>query len=318
MADASLLAKLFRKGLIEVEPDLEVIRQDPTSPLHSVKCFNDLHISPDLLAGVYNMGFNKPSKIQERALPSMLADPPTNMIAQSQSGTGKSAAFILAAVSRVDVTKDYPQVLVLAPTYELAIQIAEVAALMAKWTKVRVKIGVRGEKIPPGEKITEHMIFGTPGKIYDWGVKYKVFDMKKISVFILDEADIMIDMQGHQDQCTRIHKQLDPKCQMLLFSATYSEEVKEFAEYIIPNPIVIMLKKEQEALDNIKQFWVKCADPQAKYQAIANIYGVITIGQAIIFCQTKRTAAWLTQKLNNDGHTVDILSSGNTNTRYFC
>ena len=136
-AEKSLLQKVIRKGLVENKNDLEIQRKDPKSPLYSVKSFEALNLKPQLLKGVYGMGFNAPSKIQvrwellqdyklmliirifflyalhffqETALPTLLADPPQNMIAQSQSGTGKTAAFVLAMLSRVDVSKQYPQV----------------------------------------------------------------------------------------------------------------------------------------------------------------------------------------------------------------
>lgn len=166
---------------------------------------------------------------------------PQNMIAQSQSGTGKTAAFVLAMLSRVDTTKDYPQVLCLSPTYELAIQTGEVAAKMSRFCpEIKIKYAVRGEEsnisyflvhlelfvakeflqltlfstisvsrsTDMGRKpnIIEHIIIGTPGKVLDWGYKFKYFDLSKISVFVLDEADVMIATQGHQDQCIRIHK----------------------------------------------------------------------------------------------------------------
>lgn len=199
--------KIIRKGLVESKLDIEVQRKDPTSPLYSVKTFEALHLKPELLKGVYAMGFNAPSKIQETALPTLLADPPQNMIAQSQSGTGKTAAFVLAMLSRVDPNKNYPQVLCLSPTYELAIQTGEVAAKMAKFCpEIKLRYAVRGEEISRGSKLNDHVIIGTPGKILDWGLKFKAFDIGKISVFVLDEADVMIAQQGHQDQCIRIHR----------------------------------------------------------------------------------------------------------------
>ncbi|XP_053687392.1 DEAD-box helicase Dbp80 [Sabethes cyaneus] len=308
-ADASLLMKIIRKGLVESKLDLEVQRKDPSSPLYSVKTFEALHLKPELLQGVYAMGFNAPSKIQETALPTLLADPPQNMIAQSQSGTGKTAAFVLAMLSRVNPLKNYPQVICLSPTYELAIQTGEVAAKMAKFCpEIKLRYAVRGEEIAKGAKLIDHIIIGTPGKLMDWGIKFRAFDLKKISVFVLDEADVMIATQGHQDQCIRIHKQLSPSCQMMFFSATYEREVMEFAEYIVPNPIVIRLAREQESLDNIKQYYVKCRNQDEKYQAISNIYGVITVGQAIIFCHTRKTASWLSGKMSADGHSVAVLS----------
>ncbi|EDS39992.1 DEAD-box helicase Dbp80 [Culex quinquefasciatus] len=308
-ADASLLMKIIRKGLVESRQDIEVQRKNPMSPLYSVKTFEALHLKPELLQGVYAMGFNAPSKIQETALPTLLAEPPQNMIAQSQSGTGKTAAFVLAMLSRVNPAKNYPQVICLSPTYELAIQTGEVAAKMAKFCpEIKLRYAVRGEEISKGSKLTDHIIIGTPGKLLDWGIKFRAFDLKKISVFVLDEADVMIATQGHQDQCIRIHKQLSSSCQMMFFSATYEREVMEFAEYIVPNPIVIRLAREQESLDNIKQYYVKCRNQDEKYQAISNIYGVITVGQAIIFCHTRKTAGWLSGKMSQDGHSVAVLS----------
>lgn len=308
-AEQSLLKKILRKGLIESTKDLKIQRKDPNSPLYSVKTFEALNLKPDLLKGVYEMGFSAPSKIQETALPTLLADPPQNLIAQSQSGTGKTAAFVLAMLSRVDTTKSYPQVLCLSPTYELAIQTGEVAAKMARFCPdIKMKFAVRGEELPRGSKLSDHIIIGTPGKTLDWSIKYRFFDLSKISVFVLDEADVMIDTQGHQDQCIRIHKMLSSKCQMMFFSATYDQKVMEFAEMIVTNPLIMRLMREEECLDNIKQYYVKCHSEEEKYTAISNIYGLITVGQAIIFCRTKRTASWLSSKMTEDGHFVAIIS----------
>jgi ATP-dependent RNA helicase DDX19/DBP5 len=106
-----LLKKLLRSRLIEQEKDsIEVERKNPESPLYSVKRFEDLNLKPELLQGLYSMGFSKPSKIQETALPALINDPPQNIIAQSQSGTGKTAAFSLAMLSRIDTNLNYPQV----------------------------------------------------------------------------------------------------------------------------------------------------------------------------------------------------------------
>lgn len=111
---------------------------------------------------------------------------------------------------------------------------------MAKFCPdIKFRFAVRGEMIARNEVVKEHVIIGTPGKILDWTIKLKVFDIKKISVFVLDEADIMIAQQGHQDQCIRIHKNLLKTCQIMFFSATYSRAIMDFAETIVSNPIVI-------------------------------------------------------------------------------
>ena len=140
-------------------------------------------------------------------------------------------------------------------------------------------------------------------------MKYKFFDPKKIKVFVLDEADVMIDTQGHRDQSLRIHKSLDPsRCQLMFFSATFDEPVMQFAECIAPNAIIIRLEKEKESLDNIQQFYVQCYNDQDKYNALANLFGTISMGQAFIFCATKKSASWLSEKLRKDGHAVGLIS----------
>lgn len=100
----------MRNRLEENESTIEVERRNPDSPLYSVKKFEDLNLRPELLKGIYSMGFTKPSKIQETALPALINDPPQNIIAQSQSGTGKTAAFVLSMISRIDTNQTFPQV----------------------------------------------------------------------------------------------------------------------------------------------------------------------------------------------------------------
>lgn len=307
-AEISLLNKLVRTHLVEVKHDID-IQRNPDSPLHSVKSFEELNLRPELLKGVFAMGYNSPSKIQETALPTLIADPPQNMIAQSQSGTGKTAAFILASLSRVDTNLKYPHILVLSPTYELALQVGNVAQQMAKFCpNIEFCFAVRGEHLSRGSKIHAQFIIGTPGKVFDWAMKFKFFDLKKIKVFVLDEADVMISTQGYHDQSLRIHKQLPKTCQMMLFSATYSEDVMQFAEQIVPDPIIIKLKREEESLDTISQYYIECRNRDEKFEALSNIYGSISIGQAIIFCDTKKNASYLVEKMAMEGHAVALLS----------
>ncbi|XP_050430963.1 ATP-dependent RNA helicase DDX19A-like [Adelges cooleyi] len=308
-AEKSLLQKIVRTGLVTSKHDIEIQRRDPNSPLYSVKSFELLKLHPSLLKGVYEMGYNAPSKIQETALPLLLANPPQNLIAQSQSGTGKTAAFVLAMLSRVDPDNQHPQVICLSPTYELAIQTGEVAAKMSTYCpNIRLRYAVRGEEIKRGSKLTEQIVVGTPGKVLDWVTKYKFFDPAQIKVFVLDEADIMVDTQGHQDQSFRIRKILPKTCQMMFFSATYTDDVMRFANAIAPMSVIIRLRREEETLENIRQYYVICNSKEDKYNALVNIYGGVTIGQAMIFCQTKKMALWLAKQMTDQGHAVTLLT----------
>lgn len=309
LAEQSLLNKLVRRSLVRNRNQVEVQQRDPTSPLFSVKTFEELRLHPDLLKGVYNMGFNRPSRIQENALPMMLAQPPQNLIAQSQSGTGKTAAFSLAMLSHVNADNKWPQCLCIAPTYELALQIGQVTEQMGKFcADVKLAYGIRGNRMCRGVPLQEQIVIGTPGTILDWCTKYKLVDPKKITMFILDEADVMIATQGHRDQSIRIHRRLSEDCQMLLFSATFEESVWRFAETVVPDPNIIRLKREEETLDTIKQFYIICQGKEDKFTALCNLYGTLTIAQAMIFCHTRKMASWLTANLIQEGHQVSLLS----------
>lgn len=306
-AEFSLMNKYIRKSLFNCTNDVEVIRSDPNSPLYSVKSFEELNLDEALLKGVYEMGYSKPSKIQESALP-ILINEKKNMIAQSQSGTGKTAAFVLASLSRVDVSQKYPQVIILSPTYELAVQTYKVATQMAKFkSDITFRLVAKGEPIS-NTKWTETVLIGTPGRMVDSTLKYKNVDLSKIKVYVLDEADVMIDTQGHKAQSMRLKRALPDTCQILLFRATYDEEIRKFATDIVPNATEIHLKQEEQSLSNIQQYYVITQTEEDKYRALANLFGTISIGQTFIFCQTKKSANYLAQKLRADGHQVGLIS----------
>ncbi|XP_067055184.1 ATP-dependent RNA helicase DDX19A-like isoform X2 [Acropora muricata] len=298
-----------RNKLVDNKNEVEVQRNDPSSPLHSVKLFEELPLSEQLCRAVYDMGFNNPSKIQETALPMLLADPPNNMIVQSQPGTGKTAAFVLAMLSRVDATQEFTQVICLLPTYELALQTGQVAEKMRKFCpEIKIGYAVRGKRVLPGDKVTDHILFGTPGIMLDWIFRHKAIDPRKIKMLVLDDANFMIAIQGHHDHCIRIQKKLAKDCQILLFSTTYDDEVKKFANTVVPDPIENLLRPEGEIPDNIKLFYVVCQDQEDKQQALSNMYAVLSIGQCIVFCQTRKSASWLATKMTAEGHSVALLS----------
>ena len=307
---SSYLTKKLRERLVDTTQPLHVQRADPDSPLHSVKSFEEMRLRKELLQGIYSMGFTKPSKIQETALPILLADPPQNMLAQSQSGTGKTAAYILAILSRVDPELKYPQALVLSPTYELAVQIRDVCAEMGKFCpEIKTALVVRDSK-RPSSRMEEQVVIGTPGTIKKWTQQRptQCLNMKKIKVFVLDEADVMLSLQGHSTLTISLRRMIDPSCQTILFSATYDQSVIEFAPKIASNLIKITLRKEEESLDNIRQVYIVCRSTEEKYECLSYIYGVICIGQSIIFCQTRKTAYDIAMRMVDEGMPVALLT----------
>lgn len=186
-----------------VEVKLADLQADPNNPLFSAKSFEELNLSEELLKGIRQMNFRKPSKIQEKALPLLLLNPPTNMIAQSQSGTGKTAAFSLNILSRINLGLVAPQALVLAPSRELARQILGVITHMGQFIDGLKTLAAIPDPTRRGQKYEAHVLVGTPGTVTDM-IRRRLIDSRNMKILVLDEADNMLDQQGMGEQCTRV------------------------------------------------------------------------------------------------------------------
>ena len=170
----------------------------------------DYTSAPEILKGIYKLNFRTPSKIQEKALPLLMTNPPMNMIGQSQSGTGKTAAFTLNILSRLNLSSEQaqmtPQALVLAPTRELVRQIVGVVQSIGEFmTGLRVAAAIPAEQSARGQPVRGSVIVGTPGTTMDL-IKKRILDTRGINVLVLDEADNMLDQQGMGEQCMRVKK----------------------------------------------------------------------------------------------------------------
>lgn len=253
--NAEELTKRLQKLALEHQKEtmherLKVIQADQSSHLSSAKTFQELNLPKHLLDAIFEMGFERPSAIQEEALPRILADPPRNVIGQAQSGSGKTAAFVLGMLYRIVI--DAPatvQALCVTPTRELAVQIVQkaVAPMAAHMTGLKVQLALAGEMVERGKRVDAHLIVGTPGKIVDW-MKRKTFNTKNIKVFVLDEADNMVAESGHRANSLLIKKQMPKTCQSLFFSATFPDEVVQFATKMVHNPDKILIERGPEAL----------------------------------------------------------------------
>lgn len=255
------------------------------------------------------MKFHKPSKIQERALPLLLANPPQNLIGQSQSGTGKTAAFVLNMLSRVDLTTTAPQALVLGPTRELAKQIAGVAKIMGFFLAdagLQIVEAVP-QSVPRGQQLQGQIVVGTPGTVMDM-IKRRQLDPRAMKVLTLDEADNMLDMAGMGDQCKRVKNLLPKTLQVVLFSATFPPHLLNFASTFAPNANQITLEVEQLTVKGIKQMYLDCASDEEKYNALVKFYGVMTIASSIIFVRRRDTADQIEKRMTAEGHKVASLS----------
>jgi ATP-dependent RNA helicase DDX19/DBP5 len=237
-----------------------VIQADTGSHLSSAKTFQEMDLPKHLLDAIFAMGFDRPSAIQEEALPRILADPPRNVIGQAQSGSGKTAAFCLGMLYRIEVdTPASTQALCVTPTRELAVQIftKTVAPMAANMKGLKVQLALSGEQIERGKSMDAHMVIGTPGKVVDW-LKRKIIKTRSIKVFVLDEADEMVGADGHRANSVTIKKQLPKNCQCLFFSATFPPEVVHFADKIVYNPDKILIEAGPDSLVRIALYCMSC------------------------------------------------------------
>ena len=242
------------------------------------------------------MNFRKPSKVQEKALPLLLLNPPTNMIAQSQSGTGKTAAFSLNILSRVDLSNPEPQALALAPSRELARQILGVITHMGQFMEGLTTMAVIPDPSRRGRKFDAQVLVGTPGTVLDM-VKRQLINPRGIRILVLDEADNMLDQQGLGEQCTRVKALLPKNIQTVLFSATFP-----------PNANTLTLAHEELTIEGIKQLYIDIDKDNDKYATLLKFYGLMTQASSIIFVRTRRTAEELEQRMVAEGHKVAQLS----------
>ncbi|MCJ1255212.1 RNA helicase required for poly(A+) mRNA export [Lignoscripta atroalba] len=292
--------------------DVEVKLVDENSPLYSVKSFEELGLDPNILKGLYSMRFQRPSKIQEKALPLLLSNPPTNMIGQSQSGTGKTAAFVLNILSRLDMStpemRSMPQAMCLAPTRELARQIIGVIQVMGAFIEgLKVEAAIPVDPSQRGRKIEGQIVVGTPGSTMDL-IKRRQLDPSHVKVLVLDEADNMLDQQGLGEQCIRTKMMLPKELQVVLFSATFPDNVVRYADKFAPKANQITLRHEELTVEGIKQLYMDCASENDKYDVLVKLYGLMTIGSSIIFVKRRDTAAEIERRMTAEGHKVASLT----------
>ncbi|KAG5243278.1 DEAD box RNA helicase [Salix suchowensis] len=287
------------------------------TPYTSASTFEDLSLSPELLKGLYvEMKFHKPSKIQAISLPMIMTPPYKDLIAQAHNGSGKTTCFVLGMLSRVDPKLQRPQALCICPTRELSIQNMEVLLKMGKYTGISSECAVpiesgnndRSRSRPP---ISAQVVIGTPGTIKRLMSQKKlgVADMK---VLVFDEADHMLAKDGFQDDSLRIMKDIqrfNSHCQVLLFSATFDEAVKNFVSKVVKDYNQLFVKKEDLSLESLKQYKVNLPDELAKIQVVRDRILELgeNIGQIIIFVNTKHSAKMLHQSLVDLGYEVTTI-----------
>jgi len=265
----------------------------------SATTFEDLKLSPELLKGLHDeMGFSRPSKIQAITLPMILTPPYKDLVAQAHNGSGKTTCFVLGMLSRVDPNRRIPQAICICPTRELAQQNKAVLMRMGKFIGITCACA-----IPPAQKdyvpvskmppINDQIVIGTSGTLIKWITNKKVAT-REIKILVFDEADHMLAEDGFRSDSERMMRDIQRSaggCQVLLFSATFNERVKDFVTKVIKDGNQIFVKKEELTLEKVKQYKVQVPDEAAKIEVIRDKifeFGQ-KVGQVIIFVRTKQS-----------------------------
>jgi translation initiation factor 4A len=272
----------------------------------TVDSFDDMSLKSELLRGVYAYGFERPSAIQQRAIMPVIKG--NDVIAQAQSGTGKTATFSISTLQKIDSNVKACQALILAPTRELAQQIQKVVVAIGDFMDVQCHACIGGTSVRDDMKALQdgpQVVVGTPGRVHDM-IQRRVLKTDHMKMFVLDEADEMLS-RGFTEQIYDIFQLLPQSTQVVLLSATMPQDVLEVTTKFMRDPVRILVKKDELTLEGIKQFYIAVEKEDWKLDTLSDLYETVTITQAVIFCNTRRKVDWLTDKLTARDFTVSAM-----------
>ncbi|PRP73540.1 eukaryotic initiation factor 4A-III [Planoprotostelium fungivorum] len=287
---------------IQGEPSLEF----QGSKVELCPTFEKMGLRDELLRGIFAYDFKKPSAIQQRAIAPIITG--RDVIAQAQSGTGKTATFSIGVLQLVDTSVRETQALILSPTRELAQQIQKVCLSLGSYMSVGVRGVVGGKSVGEDIRALEQgvqVVSGTPGRVFDM-ISRNVLRTRNIKMLVLDEADEMLN-QGFKEQIYDIYRFLPPATQIVVVSATLTQDVLDMTRKFMTDPIRILVKRDELTLEGIKQFFVAVEKEEWKFDTLCDLYDTLVITQAVIFCNTKRKVDWLTDKMRKSNFTVSSM-----------
>ena len=274
-------------------------------PSFKINSWDELEINSKLLRGIYAYGFESPSPIQQQAIKPLIMG--KDIVVQAQSGTGKTATFTVGALANLNISDNSTQVLVLSPTKELTIQTAKVfESLGSMMEDLRVQTLYGGSIFIEGNnfsnKKTPHVICGCPGRVFDM-IKRKHLRTRNLKMLVIDEADEMLN-QGFKEQIYDIYRYLPHDIQVALVSATLPESINTIIDKIMRDPIRVSVKREMLTLEGISQHYIAIDDDRQKYATLKDLYGVISMSQSIIYCNSVKRVQDLYEAMKDDGFSV--------------
>lgn len=278
-----------------------------STDLPMVDSFDDMGLEDDLIRGIYSFGFETPSKIQQLAIVPM--SKLTDILAQSQSGTGKTGAFTIGSISAIDKTIKAPQVIVLCPTRELSQQTETVARAIGSYIDLKVLSATGGNPLRndiSALRAGAQFIVGTPGRIYDL-IRRGDLTLDYIRYIIMDEADQMLEDLFAEQVHTILNSKFPASTCLALFSATMPDNVLKTAEKYLHNPIRILLPPDEVTLDGIKQYYVSLEREDWKLPVLLDLYQMVKVNQALIYVNKRQKAEWLAKQLAAQGFTLEFI-----------
>lgn len=277
---------------------------------NEINSWDELEIPTDLLRGIFAYGFENPSPIQKKAILPIVNG--RDIIAQAQSGTGKTATFTIGALSLVDLDKSETQVLVLSPTRELSFQTTKVMeGIGSMLSNLKIQTLVGGSSIDEDanklKTSTPHVITGCPGRVYDM-MRRNYITTDKIKLIILDEADEMLS-DGFKEQVYNIFQNLGSDIQVALFSATLPSTIHQITNKFMRNPVRVSVKTEQLTLEGIAQYYVAVENDVQKYETLKDLFNSLSVSQCIIYANSVKRVADLYDAMIEDGFPVCCIHS---------
>jgi translation initiation factor 4A len=269
--------------------------------------FDEMGLSDEIIRGIYSYGFETPSKIQQVAIVPMSKS--NDILAQSQSGTGKTGAFTIGALSVVDSSIKAPQVIVICPTRELSQQTERVARALGNYMGLKVLSATGGNQLRSDIstlKAGAQFIVGTPGRIFDL-IRRGDLAIEHMKYIILDEADQMLEDLFAEQIRTILDNKFPASTRLALFSATMPTNVVEVAENYLSNPVRILLPPDEVTLDGIKQYFVGLEREEWKLPVLLDLYQQIAVNQALIYVNKRQKAEWLAKQLAAQGFTLEFI-----------
>lgn len=289
------------------------IISDTVEHIKSVETWDEFDLDDSLLRGIYSHGFENPSQIQKTAILPIIEK--RDVIAQAPSGTGKTGAFTIGTLQRLDLSSRTTQALIMAPTHELVRQISKViTTLSSQMNGIVVKTLVGGTSVSEDaidlRSNVPHIIIGSVGRVCDM-IRRKHIRTKDIKLFVLDEADEMLS-GGFIENIYQVFHTMNSDIQVAIFSATMPNEMLELTNRFMRNPVRITLEAEKLNLEGIKQYYIALPNDASKFETLKDLFNHLSLNQTIVYVNSVNRVVDLYEAMRKENHSVCCIHSSMT------